>query len=162
MTKPLDTANTDLSPFARDLLSLALVSPGWYRVRIDKVRLQQTRARNGHFVYVAMAITEGPYVRQWLWDRINIDNANSWAQQTARARLRTLLQAGNITRTGKRYELAGLVGQVIEVRVVVKKEQSCVKCYRAASPPTATPDQYCLNDTEILPPWQLKTKNFRS
>lgn len=72
------------------------IKPGWYAVRVTQVELKPTKAGNGQYLEVTLAIDENQHpdcAGRNVWDRLNVFHQNEKTMKIARGTLRKLQES---------------------------------------------------------------------
>ncbi len=110
-----------------------VLPPGKYTALIEKAEVQQTKAQNGHFIYIEMKIIDGKFKERKLFDRINIENPNQQCVEIGRRCLSALCLAVGVQAAS---DTSQFMNQVVVAHVKVKNDQNEVRTY---SSPSAAP-----------------------
>jgi hypothetical protein len=120
------------------------LKPGKYPVCIEKAECRQTKAKNGHYVWLEMTVIgDGPGNGRKLWSNITIDNPNAKAVEIGRGQLSALCRAVDVP---KANTVALFINKVLFVSVRIKEEQSDVTGF--FHPQSETIQKYLVNQQQ--------------
>ncbi len=103
-----------------------LLSPGKYIVLIEKAEVQQTKARDGHLLFLELKVSAGKYKDRKLFDRINIDNKSTVCVEIGMRCLSALAQAIGLQAVSDDSQL---LMKTVVAHVKVKKGYNEVRTY---------------------------------
>jgi hypothetical protein len=72
---------------------MELIPPGDYTVEIVNSEMRDTKDGAGKYLWLEMDIVDGPCAKRKLWDRLNLVNGNSQAQEIAQRALSAICHA---------------------------------------------------------------------
>lgn len=70
-----------------------VIPAGDYTVQIINSEMKPTKAGTGAYLWMELEILDGPYARQHLFDRLNLQNTNPQAQEIAQRALSAICHA---------------------------------------------------------------------
>jgi hypothetical protein len=84
------------------------IPAGTYLAVITESEEKPTKAGTGHYLQLTFTIEEGTHKGRILWARLNLDNPNATAVQSARAELSAICHAVGVTSPSDSVELHNL------------------------------------------------------
>ena len=103
-----------------------LLPPGKYIVLIEKAEVQQTKAHNGHLLYLELKVLTGKNKDRKLFDRINIDNKSTVCVEIGMRCLSALAQAIGLQAVSDDSQL---LNKTVVAHVKVKDGYNEVRTY---------------------------------
>ena len=132
------------------------IPAGRYQVVITDSDMRQTRAGNGHYLWLEFEVTQGDYAGRKLWSNLNLDNPNPEAVRIANAELSAICRAVNVLTPKDSVELHNLPLTVV---VRCKKDQNDtivndIRGYEARENPAQSGSvPAAQNAANSVPPW---------
>lgn len=93
--------------------------PAWYPVQIDGAEVRDTKAGTGKLLALELTVVGENMAGRKLWPRLNIVNPN---QQAVEIAMRELAAIGQACGLAAITDTSELLGQILEVKVKIKKE----------------------------------------
>jgi hypothetical protein len=104
--------------------------PGWHVVVIETAEVRQTKAKDGHYVYLETTVCEGEHEGRKVFLRFNIANPNPTATRIGQQQLAAVCEA---TGAGIIEDTCQLIGKCFTLKIKVKNDQAD---YAGAKPAT--------------------------
>lgn len=106
---------------------------GEYRCHITESEIKPTANRSGKYLQLVWEVLDGEFKGRKVWDRLNIENANSTAQDIARRALSAICHATGVLQLAQSQQLHH---KPVMVKLVVKQDagydaRNEVKGYKA-------------------------------
>jgi len=88
----------DIADYAApELSNFDPLPKGDYNAMITSSDVKETKAGNGRYVELVIEITDGNFARRKIWDRLNVDHADTETEKRARGQLRSVSDACGIS-----------------------------------------------------------------
>lgn len=155
-----ETFEADTLPVGNS--SYGAIPAGWYNATIQKAELKPTKAGNGRYIGLRLAITGPTHQGRVVFCNVNINNPNPQAEEIGRQQLGEIMRAIGLSKVGDTDEL---IGGMLSVKLTMKsEEENDVKGFKAVggsipkAMPTSMPAPAAVQSApaKAAPPWAKK------